>query len=533
MEGKPRNSLGRKTLTGIIIFALVLIIAVCVTVGVGTYYQRVNEYNRQAYNYTRAAADFINGDTIHRYVETEKKDDYYYLVQNYLNSAQRETAIKYFYVYVPYEDDLVYVWDANTEEGYCDLGEHEEYMEGGKEATEEVFRHDPPEKVKLTKDDKYGYIASAFTPIFNAAGDPVAVAAVDLSVPDIKLAIIRSMTAIFLIIAAVSALMMGISYVVIKRKVLEPIGILNDKAGEIIDNLEEDETISIDIHTNDELETLAESFVKMDDELRTYIRELGAVTAEKERIGAELNIATKIQASMLPRIFPPFPEREEFEIFASMNPAKEVGGDFYDFFLVDEDHLALVIADVSGKGVPAALFMVITKVLIKNFALQGLSPSNVLRSVNERLCESNDTGLFVTVWLAVFEISTGNGLASNAGHEHPALWRQKDRTFELVKYRHSPAVAVMEGMKFEEHEFHLDQGDMLYVYTDGVTEAANRKNELFGEERLSDTLNKCGGDAPGEVLVAVRDDIRGFVDGADQFDDITMLAMKYEGPKKE
>ena len=533
MEGRPRNSLGRKTLIGIILFALILIIAVSAAVGTGTYYERVNEYNRQAYNYTRAAADFINGDTIHRYETSKKKDDYYYIVQQYLNSAQRETAIKYFYVYVPYEDDLVYVWDANTEEGYCELGEHEEYMVGGKEATEEVFRHDPPEKVKLTKDDKYGYIASAFTPIFNSAGEPVAVAAVDLSVPDIKIAIIQSMTAIFLIIAAVSAVMMAISYAVIKKNVLKPIGLLNDKAGEMIDNLEKDEKTELDIHTNDELETLAESFVKMDDELRTYIRELGTVTAEKERIGAELNIATKIQASMLPRIFPPFPEREEFEIFASMNPAKEVGGDFYDFFLVDEDHLALVIADVSGKGVPAALFMVITKVLIKNFALQGLSPSEVLRNVNNRLCESNDTGLFVTVWLAIFEISTGRGLASNAGHEHPALWRHKEGTFELVKYKHSPAVAVMDGMKFEEHEFRLDPGDMLYVYTDGVTEAANRANDLFGEERLAATLNECGGEAAGSVLGAVKDAIEGFVGDADQFDDITMLAMKYRAGQKD
>ncbi|MBE6040768.1 MAG: phosphoserine phosphatase [Clostridiales bacterium] len=533
MESKPRSSLGRKTIIGIVLFALMLIIVVCVTVGIGTYYQRVNEYNRQAYNYTRSAADYIDGDRIPGYIETGEKDDYYYMIRDYLNSTQKETAIKYFYVYVPYEDDLVYVWDADTEEGYCELGEHENYMVGGKEATEEVFRKDPPEKLKLTKDDKYGYIASAFTPIFNSAGDPVAVAAVDLYVPDLKRSIARSMVVIFLLIAAVSDLMMAVSYVVIQKKVLRPIGILNDKAGEIIDNLEADKSIDIDIHTNDELETLAESFVKMDDELRTYIRELGAVTAEKERIGAELNIATKIQAGMLPRIFPPFPEREEFELYASMNPAKEVGGDFYDFFLVDEDHLALVIADVSGKGVPAALFMVIAKVLIKNFALQGLSTSEILKKVNDRLCESNDTGFFVTVWIAIVDLTTGDGIASNAGHEHPALWRQKDKSFELVKYKHSLAVAAMDGMKFEEHGFHLDPGDMLYVYTDGVTEAANRSNELFGEERLCDTLNRSGGDAPGKVIGDVSAAIDSFVDGADQFDDITMLAMKYEGPKKD
>ena len=531
-EEKKKKSLGTKMLLGIVAFALILVIAICVPVCVGIYNLRVSDYTETAFSYTRSAADFINGNTIRKYYQTGQKDEYYYEVLDFLNACQRESNIKYFYIFVPEEDDLVYIWDALYEEGHCDLGDHEEYMEGGKEAVESVMKHQPPEKLLLTDDDKYGYIASAYTPIFDSTGRVAAVAGVDLSVPDMKAMIRQIIAAIVVITALVSLFMVAITYVILDRNVVKPIGLLTEKTGEMIGNLENEEEISIDIHTNDEIETLAESFVTMDKDLREYIRQLGEVTAEKERIGAELGVATKIQASMLPRIFPPFPEREEFKLFASMNPAKEVGGDFYDFFLINEKKLGLVIADVSGKGVPAALFMVIAKVLIKNFTLQGMSPSEVLERVNERLCSGNDAGMFVTVWLAVMDIDTGDGMAANAGHEHPALYSQKDGVFELIKYRHSPAVAVMEGMKFKEHSFHLDPGDMVFVYTDGVTEATDANNELFGEERLTEALNGCAVKEPGAVLTAVKDSIEAFVGEADQFDDITMLAMKYEGPKK-
>ena len=253
---------------------------------------------------------------------------------------------------------------------------------------------------------------------------------------------------------------------------------------------------------------------------------------EKERIGAELNVATQIQADMLPRIFPAFPERTEFDLFASMSPAKEVGGDFYDFFLIDDDHIGLVMADVSGKGVPAALFMVIAKTLIKNRAQMGGSPAEVLSYANDQLCEGNEAELFVTVWFATIQISTGKGLAANAGHEHPAI-RRKDGSFELVKYRHSPAVATLEGIRFKEHEFTLNPGDSLYVYTDGVTEATNKDDVLFGTDRMLDALNKKPDSDPKTLLETVRSDIDDFVGTAPQFDDITMLGFKYLGAGKE
>ncbi len=265
---------------------------------------------------------------------------------------------------------------------------------------------------------------------------------------------------------------------------------------------------------------------------RVIMRDLMNKYEEQEkttaRIGAELNMATDIQASQLPRLFPAFPNISEIDVFATMTPAKEVGGDFYDFFLVDDDHIGLVMADVSGKGIPAALFMMISRVLIKSRLQNGESPGKALESVNDHLCENNDTGLFVTVWTAVLDIRTGKGVASNAGHEHPAI-RRAGGKYELVTYKHSPAVAAIEGIGFKEHEFALAPGDSLFVYTDGVAEATNAKNELFGTDRMLEVLNRKPDAAPEQVLSGVMDGINEFVAGAEQFDDITMLCLRYNG----
>ncbi len=281
--------------------------------------------------------------------------------------------------------------------------------------------------------------------------------------------------------------------------------------------------------TGDEIEVLAESFAKQSALNMLYIDQIRHVTAEKERISAELDMASKIQASQLPRLFPAFPNRREFSLFASMTPAKEVGGDFYDFFMVGTDHIALVMADVSGKGVPAALLMMVARVLIKSSLQNGKSPAEALESVNKQICESNDAGFFVTIWVAVLEISTGKGVASNAGHEHPVL-RRAGGSYELVIYRHSMPVGTMEGIRFEQHEFHLNPGDSIFVYTDGVAEATNGDDELYGTERMLSALNSEPDAQPEQVLGNVMNDINGFVDGAEQFDDITMLCIRYMGP---
>ena len=253
-----------------------------------------------------------------------------------------------------------------------------------------------------------------------------------------------------------------------------------------------------------------------------------AETQKTERLATELNLASAIQTNILPNLFPVFPERKEISLYASMTPAKEVGGDFYDFFFVDDKHLALVMADVSGKGIPAALFMMVARTLIKNRTLMGGTPSEILSDVNNRLCEGNVAELFVTVWLGIIDISTGKGVAANAGHEHPVI-RRANGEYELVVYKHSPVLGAMEGMRFAEHEFEMTPGDSLFIYTDGVAEATNAKQELFGTDRMLEALNKNSDATPEEVLANVKSGIDEFVAGAEQFDDITMMSLKYFG----
>jgi sigma-B regulation protein RsbU (phosphoserine phosphatase) len=343
----------------------------------------------------------------------------------------------------------------------------------------------------------------------------------------IIIAVIRQMIATILALALATAIL----FYFLKNSIIDRIIRLDGDVAKYSQN--KNPAIAKEIleskGTDDEIGSLAEHFSHMIVDLEDYMVNLQKVTAEKERIDAELNVATKIQEDMLPRIFP---DRKEFDLYATMTPAKEVGGDFYDFFLVDDDHLALVIADVSGKGVPAALFMAIAKSLIKNRVQMGEEPSEALKNVNEQLCEGNEAELFVTVWLAILDLKTGHVVEANAGHEHPAI-KKKDGIYELHKTRHSPAVATMEGMRFRQTEFELEPGDTVFVYTDGVTEATDMNNKLFGEGRLMESLNNHKDEEPADILPSVRKDIDAFVGEAPQFDDITMLGMTYHGPDEE
>ena len=260
------------------------------------------------------------------------------------------------------------------------------------------------------------------------------------------------------------------------------------------------------------------------------VRERHALALEKERIEAELSLATRIQLSALPKDFPPFPDRKEFDLFASMKPAKEVGGDFYDFFLIDDDHLGLVIADVSGKGVPAALFMMVSMALVRHAAMSPeneKSPAKILKAVNAQVCYRNPEEMFVTVWLGVLEISTGKLTAANAGHEYPAV-KPAGASFELFKDRHGLVIGAMEMTRYREYELQLEPGAKLFVYTDGVAEAANPRDELFGTERMIRALQGAEDGSPEEILDAVNAAVAEFAGSAPQFDDLTMLCLSYK-----
>ena len=253
---------------------------------------------------------------------------------------------------------------------------------------------------------------------------------------------------------------------------------------------------------------------------------------ESSRLETELSMASSIQADMLPNIFPAFPEREEFDIYASMDAAKEVGGDFYDYFFVDDSHLGMVMADVSGKGVPAALFMMVSKIVIQQYTLQSLSPKAALEIANRTICANNREEMFVTVWLGVLDIDTGKLTAANAGHEYPVIGRA-GKGFSLLNDKHGLVIGAFEHSKYREYEVQLEPGDTVFLYTDGVPEATNASEELYGTERMLAALNRSPGAEPDELLKNLRADVDAFVGDAPQFDDLTMLALRYNGSKKE
>lgn len=522
-----KNKLGMKAVAGLFFLAILLTLCICFSVGIQYLREKMEEYGRIAFSYARTAAEYIDGDRVLSYLETGREDDYYRQVKDFLNASQRQTDLKYYYVFVPYEEDLVYLWDADKEEGACPLGYHEAYMEGGKEIVEKIYVEDPIEEIWMADDEAYGSIASAFYPVFNSGGEPVAVVGVDLSVPEMKKALIRFLCIIAGSVAGVILPSMFFFYAFIRKNIIAPVRQLNEAAKTMVSNLEQEVFFRADIRTGDEIEELAGSFGQMNVELRDYIGRLSIVTAEKERIGAELDVATHIQSSMLPCIFPAFPGRKELDIYATMDPAKEVGGDFYDFFMVDEEHLAVVVADVSGKGVPAALFMVIGKTLIKDHTRPGEDLGDVFGKVNELLCESNSEGLFITAFEGVLDLVTGEFRFVNAGHEMPFLCK-RGGTYMPVEIRAGFVLAGMEGIRYQADRMWLEPGDKLFQYTDGVTEAANGENELYGMERLAKALRANAGKTPMELLPAVKKDIEGFVKDAPQFDDITMLCVEYK-----
>lgn len=525
---------------GLVVFALVIILLTSFFVTAYYYRSRMREYTMAAFADTRAAAKFIDGDRVSGYLEPDGVnedgtpvydiDDYYKEIQEYLVDTQSEFPLMtYYYVIVPFEDHMFYLWDTDVEPGEIPLGFTETYYSlNQKEAALRALRPGAEEELIINDDPRYGRNASAYSPIYDSKGEVAAIVGVDYSMAGIERSLMHFILRIVEAVILVTAAAVVVSYIQIRKSLLDPIKQLNSASKHLVGDLDSDHLRKLDIKTGDELEELAGSFGKMNADLHDYIDKLTTVTAEKEKIGAELNVAAKIQSDMLPGIFPPFPERHEFELYAVMDPAKEVGGDFYDFFFIDKDHLCLVIADVSGKGVPASLFMVISKVLIKTRVQAGGSPAEILRDVNEQLCQGNESEMFVTVWIAILDISTGKGIAANAGHEHPIL-RRAGKHFELVEYRHSFVLGTMPGIPFSEHEFEMHPGDCLFVYTDGLPESTDVDGKLFGTDRILRELNREPDLTLDELLKNVHAAADRFAGTAPQFDDLTMLGFRYFG----
>ncbi|MBR2545983.1 MAG: serine/threonine-protein phosphatase [Erysipelotrichaceae bacterium] len=436
----------------------------------------------------------------------------------------------------------VFVTDSDPNETFCPPGSMDimdvrvinEIMNGKQYFLDELFETGPMSST-IFKMEPYGYRCMGGTLVGIIDGYPVFVFFDTDMNRAVRIEIVFLIMYIVLL-AAVTAVIIRLSVRNISTMMVEPINRLSDAALDYIDDADdasrdEKHFDKLNIQTGDEIENLSISMKRMEEDLGKYIENLTQVTADRERIRTELTLANKIQAAMMPHIFPPFPDRKEVELYGIMDPAKEVGGDFYDFFLIDDDHLGLVIADVSGKGVPGALFMMISKIIIQSCAMLDKSPAEILTKTNEAICSNNQEEMFVTAWVGILELSTGKLIAANGGHEYPVI-KYPNGEFEMLKDRHGLVLGAMDGMKYHEYELDMKPGSCLFVYTDGVPEATDANEELFGYKRMLAALNSDPDTEPESVLKRVRKGVDDFVLDAEQFDDLTMLCVLYKGTQK-
>lgn len=547
MENK-KKSINRALYTG----TTVLVLVISLLMGafgfwsyVDTVFQKDQAYLRDILKLTQK---YIDGDDLEKCIETKQKSEKYEYAQSFLDQVKENyDDIEYIYIIKPLNandsDNIMDVMAGITAEEKetdydfysVELGKLNKDGYSATVAGQYLNGMDAKDITYFANHTEFGYDYTGMLPIRNSQGKAVALLAIDISMNEITKVLMTYAVATLVMMILIAMLAVYFVNRWLKNRVIDPVLRLEKVSEAFVESsrrAEMPEELVIndpDIHTGDEIESLSVAISDMFVGMKNYMSSLLTVTREKERIGAELDVANNIQASMLPRIFPAFPDHNEFDIYATMDPAKEVGGDFYDYFMLDDHTMGLVMADVSGKGVPAALFMVISKTLIKNRCQDSRSPAEVLSYVNDQLSEGNDSDMFVTVWLAILDINTGKGLAANAGHEHPAI-RRKGGKYELDIYRHSPAVATMEGMRFREHPFELNPGDSLFVYTDGVPEANDEAGKFYGTDRMIECLNADPDADVQKLLIEVREDIRKFAGEAEQFDDITMLAFDFWGP---
>lgn len=540
MFKKIKNKLSFNIISSVVLLLLIFGF-IASTIG---YWQFTNslttEYNDSAFCTAETAATLINADRINEYLENGGEDDEYKLSLSRLDTLCEKQNVSVIYTILPDPDYNHYTSifnSVNKNTGY-DRWEIGYVRETSTEAYKKIYKaicEDGLKRGSVIRDKNLNggqpHITSLM-PLTGTDGTVKAILCVQRPMEQLDIgrkAYIRHISLTMVILAILASLL---TIFLIRRQFVKPVKKISEEAERFAtENRISNESTLKNISKISEISVLASSIEKMELDTVRYIENITSIAADKERMGTELSIASKIQEDSIPSIFPAYPDRKEFDIFASMTPAKEVGGDFYDFFLIDDDHLALVMADVSGKGVPAALFMMVTKILVSEIAKTGTPTNEVLSTVNNRICAHNKAGMFVTVWLGILEISTGILRASNAGHEYPAI-KRADGKFELFKDKHGFVVGGMDGIKYKEYEVQLSKGDTIFLYTDGVTEATNAKNELFGNDRLVNALNIKDDCTAIELLTCIKSEIDKFVGDAPQFDDITMMAVKYFGEDK-
>ena len=536
---KIRNNLALNIVSAIILLLVFFGVLVSVIGYISFTDSLEREYTDMAYRSANTAATLVNGDRIDYYLSAGEEDPDYKLSQDRMDILCDKMDLTLIYVIKVDTSDynsFVSVFNSvnknNTRYTRWEVGHF-------RETTNESYRQIYKDLYENGK--AYGTIfrvkdlngaephLTLLIPVKNSAGQTTAVLCVQRPMNElvngrrpylINIVITTVLLSLFVTVSAA---------VYIRRQFVSPLRkVINEADRFARETTAPLQPLSNKISRISELQKLVSSVNTMETDMLQYIDNLKNVTAEKQRIGTELHIASRIQEASIPTIFPAYPNRKEFNLYASMTPAKEVGGDFYDFFLIDDDHLALVMADVSGKGVPAALFMMVTKILINERTLTGGTPGEILSIVNNRICAHNDADMFVTVWLGILEISTGIITAANAGHDDPAVYRA-DGEYSIVKNRHGPVIGAMGGIAYRDFTIELHPGDKIFLYTDGVPEATNTENKMFTIERMLEALNETKQISPQETMQNIWNHVNAFVGSAPQFDDLTMLCLQFNG----
>lgn len=526
-----------KSIAGIVML-LVLFSAIVLYIGYNIFTDALLEqYSDGAYLTAKTAAQHVNADDMDDYVNSGGKGDKYTKVWKELDSLCNSSGSTFIYVIIPDTTDYAHIKfifstiDHNSsftkyDFGYLRETTNDEYKEKYKKLYDKES-----EREMLVRDKGYIETDSHITmmvPLTSSDGKVQAILCVQRQMDVLTNMRNSFIDKILLALIALVVIVILVQSLFLHRTLLRPLKLISNEATRFsTENTVATKKLTESIRNRDEIGQLAESIDGMEEQIQAYIENITRVTAEKQRVSTELDMATKIQESMLPNIYPAFPDRTEFDIFAKMDPAKEVGGDFYDYFLIDDDHLCVVMADVSGKGIPAALFMMASKIILKNNAMTGKSPAQILTDTNNTICANNQLDMFVTVWLGILEISTGKLTAANAGHEYPVI-KSPDGKYELYKDKHGFVVGGMSGIKYREYELTLKSGSRLFLYTDGVPEASNADEELFGNERMLQALNEKPDADTKETLLNVRKNVNDFVMDAEQFDDLTMLCLEYK-----
>lgn len=536
MKKKLRISvLGLELIFGAVVFGAVM----CFVNSYNGYREFKNEleviYGTVTEQFAQTAATYVDGDKIDHWL-TDGADEEWKETTRRLVDITEAAEIVYVAVMKVSADysHRIYVFDTvnhkEVNSKVYELGFRQSLEKKTADYIEKL--RDILEQGKSTSMFSYkkggGHVTSS-VPLYNSAGKPCAIVSVYKPMHEIKAYKKRFLKSIIIWALVVTVVFVALYALFLYLGIIRPILFVTEETSHFAEHHGELTGILKKVHGRNEIGKLAKSVEKMSLDMNRYIEDLTNATAEKERLGAELNVAKKIQAEMLPRVFPPYDNHKEVELFASMEPAREVGGDFYDFYMLDDDHFAVVVGDVSGKGVPAALFMVITKTLLKDTAAHEHNPAKVFEHVNQLLCEGNESGLFVTCWMGILTLSTGELRFANAGHNAPLIAQNGEIKYLTTKP--NLMLAGMDGVSYTTHSTKLSIGDRLFIYTDGVTEATNASNELYGENRLITVMKYAINKSSKEILDIVRTDIDEFVDDAPQFDDITMLEMSYLGKK--